>query len=218
MNLKLSPKQQIAVIAAILVVILLLFIGVFVVPQILRLGALGVEEQAAMTELNNSKATYSQLEELKKSSRKTDNELLRLDQKAPESGAELPALLVQIEDISTKSGIGFMSIKPSPPVQMTDYQKVPLEIQIDAYFFSLLDFIYRLEKLQRIINITGIDIKEGQMRLPNVEVVVRAEAYVSTPGLSGKNSGGAAAGTTAPATTQGGTTTGTTSGTGASGQ
>lgn len=214
MKLKLTPKQRIALIGGILVVILLVFIGFLVIPQILRLGSLGLEEQTALTDLNSSKATYSQLEELKKSSRKTDNELLRLDQKAPDSGAELPALLVQIEDISTKSGIGFMSIKPSSPVQKTDYQQVPLEIQIDAYFFSLLDFIYRLEKLQRVINVTGIDIKEGKQKLPNVEVIVRADAYIMTPGVAGE----AAAAKGAPAATPSSTTGASTSGTGGAAQ
>jgi Tfp pilus assembly protein PilO len=116
-----------------------------------------------------------------------------------------------------------MSIKPSTPVQMTDFQQIPLEIQIDAYFFSLLDFVYRLEKLQRIVNITGIDIKEGSLKLPNVEVIVRADAYVMTPGLAGKTAAasGAAksgAGAGAGATTPGGTTSGTTSGTGGASQ
>ncbi len=192
MKFKLTPRQQIILIAVILTLILLLFIGVFVVPQILRLGSLGVEEQSAMTELNSSKATYSQLEELKKSSRKTDNELLRLDKKAPDSGAELPAFLVQLEDIAGKSGIELMSIKPSNPVQKNDFQAVPLEIVIDGYFFSFLDFIYRVEKLPRIIDVTGIEITEGKAKLPNIGVTVKANAYIITPGVIGKKTGAAA--------------------------
>ncbi|MFA5867809.1 MAG: type 4a pilus biogenesis protein PilO [Actinomycetota bacterium] len=214
MSFKLTPKQQIALIGVILAAILLLFIGFFVVPQILRLGTLGVEEQSAMTELNSSKATYSQLEELKKASRKTDNELLRLDKKAPESGAELPALLVQIEDVSVKSGIALLSIKPSNPVQKTDFKEVTMEMQIDGYFFSLLDFIYRLEKLQRIINVTGIDVKEGKAKLPNIEVTVKANAYIISPGVTGAKTA-APSGTTGEtgsaqgaATSAGGSSTG----------
>ncbi len=204
MSFKLTPKQQIVLIGVILAAILLLFVGFFVIPQILRLGSLGVEEQSAITELNSSKATYSQLEELKKASRKTDNELLRLDKKAPESGAELPALLVQIEDVSVKSGITLLSIKPSNPVQKTDFQEVTMEMQIDGYFFSFLDFIYRLEKLQRIINVTSIEVREGKAKLPNIEVTVKANAYIITPGLTGKKTGGAAApsGTTTQPTSE----------------
>ncbi len=205
MKFSLTPKQQIGLIAAVLAVIVLLFIGIFVIPQILRLGSLGVEEQSAMTELNNSKATYSQLEELKKASRKTDNELLRAEQKAPDSGAELPALLIQLEDIATKSGITFLSIKPSTPVQKTDFQQVPIEIQIDAYFFSLLDYIYRIEKLQRIINVTAINIAVGDAGPPNIKVTVKASAYIMTPGVAAAKSaaGGAAAAPSGTSAAQG---------------
>lgn len=197
---KLSPKQQIIAVGAVLVVLLLLFIIFLVVPQILRVSALGVEEQTALQQLNSAKSTYSQLEELKRSSRKTDNELLRLDRKAPDSGAELPALLMQIEDVSTKSGITWMEIHVQDPVQQTDYQEVPIDVKIDAFFFSFLDFIYRLEKLPRVIDISGIKIIEGKAGLPNIEVTLTAKTYIMTPGLAPASTA-PAAGATPPATT-----------------
>lgn len=206
---KLSPKQQIIAVAAGALIIAIIFIVALVVPQILRLGDLSAKEQVALNELNTAKATYSQLEELKRTSRKTENELLRVDRKAPEE-TELPALLIQIEDISGKAGITFMSIKPSEPIQQTDYAEVPLEIQINGYFFSLLDFIYRLEKLPRIINVTGIEIKEGKVGLPNIEASIKCSAFVTTPGVKSKTGStatapaGAATGT-APAATTGAT-------------
>lgn len=192
--LKLTPNQQIIAVGAGLGIVIVLIIAGLVVPQILKLGSLGVEESKALTQLNAAKSNYAQLEELKKSSRKTESDLLRVDRKAPED-AELPALLIQIEDISTKSGITFMSIKPSEPEQKNDYKEVPLEIQIDGYFFSLLDFIYRLEKIPRVLNITKIDIKEGKQGLPNIEATIKLSAFVMTPGL--KSSTGVPA--TAPA-------------------
>lgn len=214
--LKLSPKQQIIAIAAAAVIMAVIFIVVLVVPQILKLGDLSAKEQVALNELNTAKATYSQLEELKKTSRKTENELLRVDRKAPE-GAELPALLIQIEDISGKAGITFMSIKPSEPIQKTDYVEIPLEIQINGYFFSLLDFVYRLEKLPRVINVTGIEIKEGKVGLPNIEAAIKCSAFVTTPGLKSTTSPT----TTAPAgstSTTPGATTGATTGATAGGE
>lgn len=199
--LKLSPKQQIVAVGAVLVVLLLLFVIFLVVPQILRVSALGVEEQTALQQLNSAKSTYSQLEELKRSSRKTDNELLRLDRKAPDSGAELPALLMQIEDVSTKSGITWMEIHVQDPVQQADYQEVPMDVKIDAFFFSFLDFIYRLEKLPRVIDISGIKIVEGKAGLPNIEVTLTAKAYIMTPGLAPASTAPPAAATTTPGAT-----------------
>ena len=213
---KLSSKQQIIAVAAVAVVLAVIFIVVLLVPQVIKLGDLGAQEQTALNELNAAKATYGQLEELKKTSRKTENELIRVDRKAPEE-AELPALLIQIEDISAKAGIGFMSIKPSEPIQKDDYMEVPLEIQINGYFFSLLDFVYRLEKLPRVINVTGIDIKAGKLGLPNIETTLKCSAFVTTPGVKSKSGSttvapagatsatGAATGAAATGATAGGT-------------
>ena len=210
---KLSARQQIIAVGAGLAIVAGLLLGLLVVPQILRLGSLGLQEQSALTELNAAKATYGQLEELRKTSRKTESELLRVDRKAPEE-AELPALIIQMQDLSVKSGTQLLSIKPSAVVQKNDYGQVPIEIQVDGYFFSLLDFVYRLEKLPRVINVTGIEVKEGKEGLPNIETKIVALAFVTTPGVK------ASTGTTtaAPAATSGATsaTTGAagTSGTG----
>ncbi len=201
---KLTARQQIIAVGAALAVLAGLVIALLVVPQILKLGSLGVQEQNALTELNAAKATYGQLEELKKTSRKTESDLLRVDRKAPEE-AELPALIIQMQDISVKSGTGLLSIKPSAVIQKTDYAQIPIEIQLNGYFFSMLDFIYRVEKLPRVINITGIEIKEGKQGLPNIEAKISALAFISTPGVA------ASTGTTGAATTTTGATTGATS-------
>jgi len=169
------------------------------------------EEKTATAQLSAAKATYKQLEDLKKNSRKTEYELLSADRRAPED-AELPALLIQIEDISQKAGISFQSITPSEPIQKDGFKQVPITIQVNGYFYSLLDFVYRLEKLPRIINVTGIEITEGSLGLPNISVVLSAYAYVMTPGAKdGKESSGipvipGATGTTAVENTTSATT------------
>lgn len=209
--LKLAPRQQIIVMAAVFIVVLLLLIILFVVPQIFRVIALSGEAEAANQELISSKSTYSQLEQLKKTSLKTDNELIRQTRQVPDT-AELPALLIQIEDISTKSGINLLSIKPSAPVQKDDFQEIPLELTIDGYFYSLLDFTYRLEKLPRIISVTSLDIKEGALKLPNIETTVKASAYILTPGVKSTKGSAPATGATTSTPSAGQGTTSTTTG------
>lgn len=200
---KLKPKQQVLITAIVLAALIAVFIIFFIVPKIIQVGSTSVEEQSALTQLNTAKSSYSQLEELKKTSRKTEYELMTLERQTP-GDAELPSLLMQLQDISAKSGINVISIKPTAPVQKNDYQEVPLEIEINGYFFSLLDFVYRVEKLPRIINITAIDVQEGEAKLPNIKVVVQATTFIMTPGLKETKTG------TSGAATKSGGTTGTT--------
>ncbi len=210
---KLTARQQIIAVGAALAVLAGLVIAFLVLPQILRLGSLGVQEQSALTELNAAKASYGQLQELKKTSRRTESDLLRVDRKAPEE-AELPALIIQMQDISVKSGTGLLSIKPSAVIQKTSYAQIPIEIQLNGYFFSMLDFIYRIEKLPRVINITGIEIKEGKQGLPNIEAKLSALAFISTPGVVASTGTTGAAPATSATT---GSTSATTGATGTSG-
>ncbi len=200
---KLTPKQQVLITAVVLAALIIVFVVFFIAPKVVQVGATAVEEQNAMTELNAAKSSYSQLEELKKTSRKTEYELMTLERQTP-GDAELPSLLMQMQDISAKSGIDVISIKPTAPIQKNDYQEVPLDIEINGYFFSLLDFIYRVEKLPRIINITSINVQEGEAKLPNIKVVVRATTFIMTPGLKETKTG------TGGEAAQGEGTTGTT--------
>lgn len=198
-----GPKQQVLVTAIVLAVLIVVFVVFFILPKVVQTGSSSVEEQSALSQLNAAKSSYGQLEELKKTSRKTEYQLMTLERQAP-SDAELPSLLMQLQDTSAKSGINFMSIKPTAPVQKNDYQEVPLAIEIDGYFFSLLDFVYRVEKLPRIINITAIDVQEGETKLPNIKVVVKATTFIMTPGIKETKAA------TGGEATQGGGTTGTT--------
>ncbi|MFH1736416.1 MAG: hypothetical protein ABH838_00795 [Actinomycetota bacterium] len=95
---KLKPKQQVLITAIVLAALIVVFIIFFIVPKIIQVGSTSVEEQSDMTQLNTAKSSYSQLEELKKTSRKTEYELMTLERQTP-CDAELPSLLMQLQDI-----------------------------------------------------------------------------------------------------------------------
>ncbi len=183
MKFKITPRQQVVIAGVGFGLLILALIFFLVLPQIVRMGSLRAEESSARQEYDAAKTTLKQLEDIKKSSRKTETELLRLERRAPEE-AELPSLMIQIEDTAKKAGISFVSIIPKDPEQKVDYKIVSLEISTNGYFYPLLDFVYRLEKLPRILNVVSIEIKEGEDELPNIETTIKANAYILTPGVA----------------------------------
>lgn len=199
---RLTASQQIIVAAVAFVVIALLLVIFLLVPQIVSLRGLMAEEGQATQNLESAKATLKQLEDLKRESRKTESKLIQVDRKTP-SDAEIPSLIIQMEDASKKAGVDFILIKPGTPVQKDEYQEISLDIKINGYFYELLDFIYRVEKLPRLVDVITIDIKEGKAKLPNIEASLKANVYVLTPGVKAKGAPGAGAGA------GGGTTGGT---------
>lgn len=215
---KLSPIQQIVITGVVLTFFLLAIIFFLIMPQVINLGALRAEENTARQELDQAKTALKQLEDLKRTSRRTESDLLRLERKMPED-AELPSLIIQIEDVSKKSGITFTSIKPSAPTQKDEYKEVPLEIMGSGYFYPLLDFLYRIEKLPRLITITSLEIKLGKDGAPSIDVTIKANAYILTPGVKGAAAGGSApaGGATSGGGTTGSAATGAASGSATSG-
>lgn len=189
----LTATQRIIVAAIAFIVTALLLVIFVLVPQIVSLRGVMAEEAQASQSLESAKATLKQLEDLKRESQKTESRLVQVNRKTP-SDAELPSLIMQMEDASKKAGVDFILIKPGPPVQKDEYQEVPLDIRINGYFYELLDFVYRVEKLPRLVNVITIDIKESKAKLPNIEVSLKANIYVLTPGVKPKPVPGAGAG------------------------
>lgn len=182
---RLTSTQQIIVTAVVFVVIAFLLFIFVLVPQIVSLRGAMAEEGQASQDLESAKSALKQLEDLKRESQKTESKLIQVDRKTP-SDAELPSLIIQMEDASKKAGVDFILIKPGTPVQKNEYQEVSLDIKINGYFYELLDFIYRVEKLPRLVNVITIDIKEGKAKLPNIEASLKTNIYVLTPGVKAK--------------------------------
>ncbi|MFZ3062880.1 MAG: type 4a pilus biogenesis protein PilO [Actinomycetota bacterium] len=187
---KLAGSQQIIVAAAIFTLILIFVIFALIAPQLYNLRNLSSERDKVEQEMEMAKGTLRQLEEAKKASQETEAELLRINRQTPLQDAQMPSLLVQIEDISKRAGIDFISMRPSTPVQKEEYAEIALDIKIEGFFYEFLDFVYRLEKLSRIVNVTSIQIKEGKGGLPKIEGAIKANAYMLTPGVkpAGKTS------------------------------
>jgi type IV pilus assembly protein PilO len=180
---KLTASQQIIGVAVIFALILVFVIFVLTAPQLYNLRSLSSERDKVEQELEMAKTTLRQLEEAKKESQKIEAKLLRINRQAPLEDAQLPSLLVQMEDISGRAGIDFISMRPTAPVQKEEYAEIPLDIKIEGFFYELLDFVYRLEKLSRLVNVTSIQIKEGKGGLPKIEASIKANVYMLTPGV-----------------------------------
>lgn len=193
---KLSPKQMVLAAGVGFLVVLLVFIFLMLVPQVVKLGALRADEETAREDYSKAQTNLKQLEEIKQTSRKGETELMRAEQKVP-TEAELPTLIVQVETTASKSGLTLLEMTPGTPVQMSNYQEIPVTINVQGYFYPLLDFVYRLEKLPRLFNVVMIDIKENaELKLPALDVTIKGNVYVLTPGqepASGGPKAGAAA-------------------------
>jgi Tfp pilus assembly protein PilO len=76
---------------------------------------------------------------------------------------DLGAFILQANEIATASGIDWLSISPSPPAANTSgaNSTIALSIQVDGGFFQVLDYLNRLEDLDRLVIVDDVSVSSG---------------------------------------------------------
>ena len=69
---------------------------------------------------------------------------------------EVPTFITQVEKESIAAGIEVRRYTPKEIVTKEYYVEVPFEIDVDGPFYSVLNFFDRLQKSERIVNVTHL--------------------------------------------------------------
>lgn len=177
---ELEFKQQMMVIAVVAILILIIF-TILLKPKISQLSEISAIQQQEEQKFDTLNATIIRLKSVKQRTQEIEARLAEIGKAIPET-AEVPSLLVDLQDIANEADIDFLSIRPSSLTEQDGYAISPFEITINGYFYDLVDFLYRLEKLPRLLKVTKITISEGEAGLPNISVSITANAFVLSKG------------------------------------
>ena len=73
---------------------------------------------------------------------------------------EIPELLRRVSSIGKKIGLEFLLFQPTPEVRREFYADVPVKLKIEGSFHEVATFFDRIGKLNRIVNISDIEMKD----------------------------------------------------------
>lgn len=170
---KLSPRTQIVVVAAGVLVIVLLGYFLLVSPQKQKAGTLSKQIDATNMQILQARALSHQsqrVEPIRVAS------LFRLTKAMPDE-ADMSGILLQLNLVAEQSGISFDSIQPGAAVLLSGYQAVPITISFTGNYYGLVDFLQRLRNL--------VDVQAGELdasgRLFAVDTLGFAEATSGFP-------------------------------------
>lgn len=118
------------------------------------------QTESAEREQGSLRATLARLQSLARNAPQQEATLRRLEAAVPDS-PDLAAFIIAANRIATEAGIEFLSIAPSPPA--TDpasggTSTIKLEISIRGGFFQVLEYLNRLEGLERIVVVDTINL------------------------------------------------------------
>ncbi|MGK4002787.1 type 4a pilus biogenesis protein PilO [Sorangium sp. So ce1036] len=128
--------------------------------------------QAELTKAQASKAAYQ-----KDLDEKTRREQLSREQKKilPDE-SETPAFLSAIQGVATVSGVNLTSWSPTEEIPQEFFSKVPMKLTLTGKFHQVAKFFHGVGRLDRIINLEEVQIKNPKVEGSDVQVEVECLA------------------------------------------
>ncbi len=105
-------------------------------------------------------ATLARLKELNRNRPELEASLRTLNAAVPAT-PDLAVFILSANEIAALAGVDFLSISPSPPsVGLTPGSPttIALSIQVKGGFFAVVDYLNRLEDLERIVVVDGVNL------------------------------------------------------------
>jgi hypothetical protein len=97
--------------------------------------------------------------------------------------AQLPSLIVELQNIADDAGVELASIKPSEPKPLGDYSTIDFSMSITGSYVTIIDFLRRIEKAPRAMTVNSIDISVASY--PDLVLNFTVSAFtMGTPGTS----------------------------------
>jgi type IV pilus assembly protein PilO len=141
------------------------------------------------------RATEAKLPEFRAQVAELETELASLKTILPDE-KDAAELLRGLQDVAVRSNLTIKSFKPAPTVTKELHKEWPINLELEGTYHNLALYFDRVGKQPRIINISGLDVKNHPMPEPNVTITAACTATTfvlldkPTPPPAGPGRGG----------------------------
>lgn len=188
--MKLTSGQKFVVVIIGMAALTALIVFLLIVPQATRLGELGQSISQAESDVDAARSLLAQRQAIKARSAETETQLLRLANQLPEN-PELPAFIIELQDVINESGLHFTEIIPTEPVPDDQgYDEISIQLRMHGEWPDVVDVLQRLRRVVRQVRIVNVEVTpwaadvpatSGDVEAPEqesqVEAVLRIEVY-----------------------------------------
>jgi Tfp pilus assembly protein PilO len=159
--------------------------ALFLGPQARQRSDVHEQLASAQSQEDSLRATLAQLDRLSSGTSRED--LARLDRLIP-AEPDLDGFILTMNDVAAKSQVEWSSLVPAPPVPGPGGGPavIGITIQVKGTFFQILDYLKRLETLERLVVIDAVDVAsagEGGAT-PQLAVNLRGRTFAATAGTT----------------------------------
>jgi len=181
---KLTPRYKLILVAVGLFLGVAILAAVLVFPQFGKLADLDAQLASENEKVSSAETLLEQRRQAKDNAAITDAGLMELAAAMPEN-PELPALIIEMQDVAYDTDVQLLAVKPGEPAQMVGdpFIALPIEIQVGGSWADTVDFVQSLERMTRQLRISVVE--SGVLSLSDQEeLVVPTDVYAVGTKLS----------------------------------
>ena len=167
----LEPSRKIAIAIGVPLLVLLAYYFLIVSPRTVRTAQLATHIEEMEQERDKKKFEAEQMPERQKEVDALDKQLKFALTRLPDE-KEIPELLSSISNLGRDSGLEILVFRQLPEGYQEFYAEVPVEMQVRGNYHQVAQFLDRVGKLDRIVNVSNIALKAPK----NVDESVQLDA------------------------------------------
>ena len=154
----LEPSRKIAIAVGVPLLVLLAYYFLIVSPRTMRTAQLSSHIEEMEQERDKKKFEAEQMPERQKEVDALDKQLKFALTRLPDE-KEIPELLSSISNLGRDSGLEILVFRQMPEAYQEFYAEVPVDMQVRGNYHQVAQFLDRVGKLDRIVNVSNIALK-----------------------------------------------------------
>jgi len=157
--MKMTSLQKMIVVAVLIVVVAAAVVAFVIMPQFTQLSDLQQKKSDAEMRSQTASMKLEQLRGAKGRAAVTEAELLKIGTQMPDA-PQLPALIIEMQDMANASGVKVTSLSPGQPVPAAggQFTEISFSTVVTAEWDDLLDYLKRLDRSTRLLRVTTVGI------------------------------------------------------------
>lgn len=158
----LEPNRKIALAVAIPLLVLVGYYFLIVSPRTTRTAQLVTHIDEMLQERDRKTFEAAQMPERQKEVDQLDKQLKLALTRLPDE-KEIPELLSSISNLGRDSGLEILVFRQMPEGYQEFYAEVPVDMQVRGGYHQVAQFLDRVGKLDRIVNVSNIVVKSPKV-------------------------------------------------------
>jgi Tfp pilus assembly protein PilO len=142
--------------SAVLVLLLVLFL---VLPKLSQVSDAKKKLNEAIAETSTLQSEYRALQDARAAAPLAQEKIDQVNREIPPT-ADLPGLILLLQNAATSSGIALLTITPGTPAfdQTTSLSTISVSVSATGTYFALTEYLYKIETLPRAAKVVSMSL------------------------------------------------------------